>query len=101
MPQQVSLQHEIFPTFIISVLLTPAQITKVNNNNRKRDLLNIKNLDFFYFFKTLCLLSLLTENLIWSSVSAMGQGARCHRERVFGVFFFCHLADRGVFGSAK
>lgn len=54
MPQQVSLQHEIFPTSIISVLLTPAQITKVNNNNnnnnRKKIFLNIKNLDFFFFF---------------------------------------------------
>lgn len=50
MPQQVSLKHEIFPTFIISVWLTPAQITKVNNNNRKKDLLNTKNLDLFFIF---------------------------------------------------
>lgn len=61
MPQQVSLQHEIFPTSIISVLLTPAQITKVNNNNRKKIFLNIKNLDFFFFFNSDSLLAFLVD----------------------------------------
>lgn len=45
MPKQVSLQHEIFPTFIISVLLTPVQITKVKKKK--------KNLLIYFFFNSL------------------------------------------------